>query len=424
MPKESQVTASLMKGPAPNPETVAGSLPQSSGTGDENATAAAVRVPRERVARMQNSAPTAVQPQRVRRYLGWALLGMIVLAVCVPVGLWIHYRVVHVMSRNAMVRGHLAELGTRINGVLADVNVEEGARVAAGQVLGRLEDSYIRSDVKEAQAEVDGLEQKLAVERLAVVHEQRLLANKLQEADAHLIASDAEVAAAKSEADNARESYEQRKLLLRSNAISKENIRVADTKRKTSLAMLTVAEENQIAARLAKETVRLEMEGLEIRKQRIGVLEADVLRAKARLDGANADLESSLIRAPDDGAIVRWLVKLGGSVKVGKPVVSMWLGDDLWVEAWIDEDEIAKVAVGSKAIVTLQSFPGREFSGVVEQIGLTTDFEMPTFDDIPQPRFARMRGAPVVGVLVRLLDPSAKLLPGLSAVVAIRATDG
>ena len=411
--------APLSKGTAKHLETAAGARSQV----EARTTEEMLKLPRAQPDPARQGKPPASPPRRaIRRYLLRGLFGAMVLLVCVPVGIWIHYHAVHVISRNAMVRGNLAELGTRINGVLAGVEVEEGQRVVAGQVLGRLEDQHIRSEVNAAQAEIERLQQKRSVERLEITQQQRLLDNKLLETDAELIAADAEMTAAKSEAENARESYERRKALLKSNAISEENIRAAETKRKTTLAMLKVAEEHYVAAQLAKETVKLEIEGLAIRKRRVGVLDADIRRAKAELDGANADIESSLIRAPDDGAIVRWLVKLGGSVKVGKPVVSMWLGNDVWVEAWIDEDEIGNVQIGNEAIITLQAFPAREFQGVVEQIGLTTDFEMPTFDEIPQPRFARMRGAPVVGILVRLHNLSAKLLPGLSAVVAIRDT--
>lgn len=324
------------------------------------------------------------------------------------------------MSRNAMVRGHLAELGTRLSGVLASIEVVEGERVVKGQVLARLEDRHIRSKAKEVRAEIEGLEQELEVEQLAIIHKQRSLDNKLLEAVANQKAAGAEVIAAKTRADNARQSHEMRKSLLDSNAISREVVRDAGTKRRTEQAMVNVAIANHTAARSVEAAVRLESEGLSIRKQRIGVIKANVLRAKARLERVNADLDSSLIRAPNDGAVVRWLVYLGGSVKVGIPLVSMWLGKDVWIEAWIDEDEIAKVKTGNAATVTLQSFPGREFSAVIDKIGLTTDFQMPASDDIiPQPRFKRLRGAPVVGVLVRLLNPPEELLPGLSAIVAI-----
>lgn len=382
-------------------------------TGSESVVRETVISPRSGLFLLQRS-------HAVRRYLGWAAAGMVLVLICLPIGLWIHYQSVNVMSRNAMVRGHLAELGTRLNGVLASIEVAEGERVVKGQILARFEDRHIRSEAREVQAELEGLEQELKVEQLAIVHEQRFLDNKLLEAVANQKAAAAEVTAAKSRADNARQRHALRKSLLGSHAISREVVRNADAKRRTEQAMVDVAKENHTAARSAAAAVRLEAEGIAIRKQRVGIIKANVLRAKARLEGVNADLDSSLIRAPNDGAVVRWLVQPGGSVKVGIPVVSMWLGNDVWIEAWIDEDEIAKVQIGSEATVTLQSFPGREFSAVVDKIGLTTDFQMPASEDIiPQPRFTRLRGAPVVGVLVRLLNPPEELLPGLSAVVAI-----
>jgi hypothetical protein len=77
------------------------------------------------------------------------------------------------------------------------------------------------------------------------------------------------------------------------------------------------------------------------------------------------------------------------------------------------------VRAGDTATVSLRSLPDRELTGVVDKVGLATDFEMPA-SEVPQPRAERMSASPVVGIRVRLLDPPADLVPGLSAVVAIR----
>ena len=69
--------------------------------------------------------------------------------------------------------------------------------------------------------------------------------------------------------------------------------------------------------------------------------------------------------------------------------------------------------------MTFHSLPGREFTGVVDNIGITTDLEVPAAD-VPKPRSSRMRSAPVVGLRIRLEEPPPELVPGLSAVVAIR----
>ena len=337
------------------------------------------------------SIPVLPQSQRFRRFLIWSSVLLILLLVSIPVGLWMNYQADHIMSRNAMVRGNLSEIGTGLNGVLASVDVIEGESVTSGQILFRLKDRQLQSLADEERAELSSLEKELEVALSDIELNQRLLQNKLREAKANLNAAAAEVAVASSQAEEAENYFQVRQKLLSSNAISREDVRNADTKRRTALAQKNVAEANYAAANSAKTTAYLETQSLDIRQQRIGILEANIAKAKARISGAEADIESTVIRAPADGAIIRIFIQPGGSVKVGKPVMSMSIGSDIWIEAWIDENEISDVAIGDIATVTLQSFPGSEFEGVIDKIGLTTDFEMPE-SDIPQPRNKRMRG--------------------------------
>jgi multidrug resistance efflux pump len=106
------------------------------------------------------------------------------------------------------------------------------------------------------------------------------------------------------------------------------------------------------------------------------------------------------------------------AVDVGTPVLSMWLGGDSWVEAWVREEELAAVAEGGSAEVTFPYLPGQRFAARVSKVGLATDFEMPA-DYLPQPRSTRMRPTPQVGIALELLDEPPLLRPGVSAVVSI-----
>ncbi len=358
-------------------------------------------------------------PRRYRRRIVQVVVAALLLAFLAMLWSWAAYQSQHVMSRNAMVRGQITEVGTRFNGVLAAIEVDEGARVPSGQVLARLEDRHLRAEALELQARIEGLEREVELERSTIAHERLKQEASLQESVARAAVARAEVATTKSRADEAREYHKVRQDLLGRRMISSEDERQAEARYRTALALVDVALANQAAAESATRGVRLESAGLDLREQRLEVLLANVRAAKARLVRAQADLEGALIRAPGDGAVIRWLIKPGGSVEVGKPVVSMSIGRDVWIEAWIDEDQIHRVKLGGAVVVTLPSHPGREFDGVVDKIGLTTDFEQP-LGAVPQPRAERMRGAPVVGVLVRLQDAPATLLPGLSATVAIR----
>ena len=357
--------------------------------------------------------------QKGWRRFRWLLLLLPIGGVLVPGVLWWQFQSANVTSSNAAVRGHLAEIGTRISGQVVSVEVDVGDRVKAGDVLVRLDDRHLRAEVQEMQAEISGLQRSIEVERMAIELERREIEQQRSESEARVAAAQAQADAARIQVEDAARAFELRESLYsRDGAVSSEDVRGADSNRRSAQARLEEAQANADAARSMQTKVGLARSALVLREQRIGVLEADLQRAEARLARAEADLDGALIRAPEDGAIVRRITQPGGSVEVGQPIISMWLGDELWVEAWIDEEEIGAVRLGSNVMVTLHSFPGQEFVGEVDKIGLATDLEIPA-EHVPQPRFARMRSAPVVGVRIRLLDPPPQLLPGLTAVVAI-----
>jgi multidrug resistance efflux pump len=371
----------------------------------------------QRVVRIVTFAST--QLPLARRYAPRVGVIVVLALLAAPLVAWLHYQAIHVTSMNAAVRGHIAELGTPLTGLVAAVEVDAGDRVTAGQILVRLDDRTFGAEAREAAADLEGLQRKIDVERAAIAHELLELAQQEQEALANVAAARAQSSAAESQAQNARRLHQARQSLAAGGAISNQDLLNAETGSRTAQALAQEARAKQQAAQSAEERARLARDGLAIRERGIGVLEAEVRRAQARLAKAQADLESATIRAPDDGGILRRIVQPGASIEVGEPLLSMWLGRDVWVDAWIDEDDIGAVRVGDTATVSLRSMPDRELTGVVDKIGLATDFEIPA-SNVPQPRAERMSASPVVGVRVRLLDPPPDLVPGLSAVVAIR----
>jgi multidrug resistance efflux pump len=354
------------------------------------------------------------------RWSRWAVGSAAALVIALPINVLLGYRG-QVTSSNAAVRGYVTEIGTRIDGLVASVTADVGDRVSASQVLVQLDDRTLRAQVEEARAEVAALEGTIASERTAAELESAQIQRQRGESEAQIAAARANAEAWRIEAAEAVRNHElQTQLAARGGFVAAEALRAAESAARTARARLQEAEANATAIERSTDgRTRGARDGVTIRVSRIAVLEADLRAAQARLAAAEADLESAAIRAPTDGAIVRRIVQPGSAIEAGQPVISMWLGDDLWVESWIDEEELGSVRVGSEATVTFHALPGQEFSGTVERIGLATDLEIPE-EEVPQPRFSRMRGAPVVGVRIRLDDQPSNLMPGLSAVVAIR----
>jgi multidrug resistance efflux pump len=358
------------------------------------------------------------EPRRRPRILVPVLAALAALALLVPITLWVRYQVTHVVSRNALVKGTITSVGAQLDGVVTSVEVDVGQRVQAGQLLARFEDHQLQATVQRAQSRLQKASRELDVERLAIVQERRRLEGLVTEATARAAAAKAKVEAAQSQADDAKVRFEQRKALAEAGAIAPDELRIAETSLRTAEAQGASARADRSAAEAGRRLAEVESDGLEVRKQHIVVLEAEVDAARAELSLAEADLKAAMIRAPADGWVVRRIAEPGASVVVGQPVVALWLGKEVWVEAWIEEGDLAKVAPGSAVMVTVKPYPRRVFTGAVESIAASTDYELPDAA-VPQPRSTRIRSAPVVCVRVRLDRPDG-LFPGLSAVVGIR----
>lgn len=102
---------------------------------------------------------------------------------------------------------------------------------------------------------------------------------------------------------------------------------------------------------------------------------AELKAAEARLAGAHAavrlaenELAHHLVRAPFAGIVSRRLVEVGESVVPGQAVLELVSLDRLYVSAPIDERDAGRVTLGLPARVTLDSYPGVEWPGVITRI--------------------------------------------------------
>jgi HlyD family secretion protein len=136
--------------------------------------------------------------------------------------------------------------------------------------------------------------------------------------------------------------------------------------------------------------------------------EATVNKSEAELKQARLDLERSQIRSPVNGVVIQRNVERGQTVaaELQAPTLFVIAQDlrDMQVELSVDEADIGSVAIGQSVAFTVDTFPGREFSGHVVQI----------------------RKYPVVKenvttyvVIVSAPNPDLVLLPGLTALATI-----
>lgn len=107
--------------------------------------------------------------------------------------------------------------------------------------------------------------------------------------------------------------------------------------------------------------------------------EKELLTAMKTLEYQNARLANAKVLAPFDGLIVRRQREPGDIVLPGSPMLALISTEQLWVSAWVDETEMARVHPGQAARVVFRSVPELPCSGKVARLGRETDRETREF---------------------------------------------
>lgn len=238
-----------------------------------------------------------------------------------------------------------AEVSSGVSGIIASVEVEANDTVTRGQVLARLEMGDLDAALARAIAMVESQKANLLV------------------AEANL--ADAEAALRRTQA------------LSEGQSVSVRELELAGTAARRAQAQLTLAQ-------------------------------AQLRAAEADLKGARNDYAKACICSPVDGVVLEVHVNVGQSItatSLGNPLFR--LAEDLSrleLHADVDEADVGKVEAGDTASFSVEAWPDRLFTGVIDKI----------------------RDAPVVveGVVsyeaVLKVDNSARLLrPGMTATTDI-----
>ena len=93
------------------------------------------------------------------------------------------------------------------------------------------------------------------------------------------------------------------------------------------------------------------------------------VQASAALDKAKRDLDHTVLRAPIAGMATQVAsIQLGRYLTAGTPVFSLIDETKPWIDANPKETDITHLKVGQPVDVSVDTFPGRKFRGVVAAV--------------------------------------------------------
>ncbi|MDA8252129.1 MAG: HlyD family secretion protein [Rhodospirillales bacterium] len=301
---------------------------------------------------------------------------------------------------DAYVGGNITPMAPHVSGFVQQVLVRDNQRVAADQVLIRLDPRDFRAALDHAEAVRAARQAALASLRAQVALQQAVI--RQQEADLAAKHAQAEFAAA----DAAR--Y---RALARTSAGSRQ-----DAQRSTALD-----QEAQSAVAAAAATLDAGRQKLSVFQAQIAEAEADAAQADADVQTARLNLSYTELRAPIAGYVGNRAAQVGAYVIAGSYLLSVIPATGLWVEANFKEDQLARMRPGEDVTVVADVMPAHAFHGHVASLAPGAGA---VFSVIPPENATGNFTKIVQRVPVRIEldggeDTLGRLRPGLSVVASV-----
>jgi membrane fusion protein (multidrug efflux system) len=314
-------------------------------------------------------------------------------------GWWTNGRFM-VSTDDAYVQADITILAAKASGYVASVEVENNARVEAGQVIARLDDVDYRLAVQAAQ-------DKLATQQSAITR----IGRQIEAAEAATTQADAQIAAARADAERSVADYQRQLQLSQSDFASRARLEQAKADRDRAAANVKGAEASLVAARA----------NVAVLKAQQGEAERLASEYRTALARAERDLSFTVIRAPVAGVLGNRAVEVGAYVQPGTRLGALVPLSSVHVDANFKETQLASIRPGETVEIEVDAFGGRHFSGRVESVAPASGA---TFSLLPPENATGNFTKIVQRVPVRIaLDPEALkdavLRPGMSVVARV-----
>ncbi|GAB1438933.1 HlyD family efflux transporter periplasmic adaptor subunit [Providencia sp.] len=237
---------------------------------------------------------------------------------------------------NGRIEATEIDIATKTAGRIETINVREGDFVKEGQELARMDTRALQEQLHEVQAQLSQAISSVATAESA-----------LAQRKSEKLAAQAVVRQRDAELDAAQKRLNRSRALVRTNAISQQQVD-DDTAQMQGARAALEASKAQVAASTSA----------------IDSANAGIVQAKSRVEAATAterriiaDLDDSILKAPRNGRIQYRVAEPGEVLGSGGRVLNMVDLSDVYMTFFLPTEDAGKVALGSEVHIILDAAP-------------------------------------------------------------------
>jgi membrane fusion protein (multidrug efflux system) len=337
--------------------------------------------------------------QRKRKRMLAIFAVVLVIAAIGGLLYWLHARH-YEDTDDAQIDGNLSPIGTRVDGTVVKVYVQNNQMVKVGDPLVDLDPRDIQVKLDQVQAQLAQARGQLAGERPNVPITEVENSTNILSARADVASNEAAVAAAErdldqaeaqvlqQEAANARaqSDLERYTILAAKQEISKSDFDQYSSNAKQQAANLQAVQAALLAAARTVDQRKAQLDHarsnlvqneknaapqLSIRHASVEQQLANLQTAEAQLEQAQLNLSYARIVAPVAGIVMKRFAQVGSRVATGQQLLTISEVGDLWVTANFKETQLLHMRAGQRATIYVDSLD-HDFTGSVDTIGGAT----------------------------------------------------
>ncbi|WP_430613899.1 HlyD family secretion protein [Flavobacterium sp. JP2137] len=265
----------------------------------------------------------------------------------------------------AQVESYINPINTRVSAYIKEIRFTEHQVVQQGDTLIVLDDRELLTQLGQAEAQyMAALASKNATASSVLT-----AANNVHTAAANVQVAQAQIEVAQAKLWNAEQNFNRYRNLLKDEAVSKQQYDQIQTEfntQKAQLEMQISQYRSIINSKASSELLVGEVQA------KLGLNEAEILRAKSALDMAKLNLSYTVITAPTDGIMGRRMVNIGQLLTASQQVATLVDSNRVWVTANYREGQLQNVVLGGLVQISVDALGGREYEGVVSAISGAT----------------------------------------------------
>ena len=320
--------------------------------------------------------------RRKGRWLPLVVLPALALLLLAAAGAWLFDQYHHVVVYDARIRSDVITVSSRVQGWINAIPVNEGDRLAAGDIMVRLDARETDAKLRELDAAIAALaaEQSMISAQVTMVDLQTR--GRLESSRAALEASKAAESALASDLELAQSEFDRAQSLLSSRTMSRQRWETLRTGLLTAQQKLVQGRADVARAQAEISESEASRHEIEVQKLRRETLSHEIDRLEAQRRLLEIALDDRNLTAPLNSVVDRIFVDPGEFVLPGQRMLLLHDPDSIWIEANVKETDIRHLKLGARAKVSVDAYPDMTLEGKVVRLGQSATSE---FALLPSP---------------------------------------